>query len=232
MEWIQIIFWVLIAALLVYTVIPNFIIKILGRGSWKRQGATTVALTFDDGPNPEVTPQLLDVLERNGIIATFFLVGERAERNPEIVTLIRERGHQIGAHSYHHKFAWLMSPWKTWREWEDCNTTLERLIGDEINLVRPPWGTFNLCTWWWMKKHCKQIVLWSAEGHDWQKKRSPEQIIDRITRQITPGGIILLHDAGGDEGAAQHTLQALEGLCRSIHNQKMSLAKLDLNEYK
>ena len=201
----------------------------MGWGSWKNQDTNSVALTFDDGPNPEITPHILDVLDQNAVKATFFVVVERARQNPEIIKMILERGHQLGALSNLHKFAWFMSPWRTWRDWEECNATLERLSGDRIMLVRPPWGTFNLCTWLWMKQHHKQIVLWSAEGHDWQRQRSPEEIIARVMKHIKPGAIVLLHDAGGDEGAPQNTLQALHELCdKIVHMKKIPLAALNL----
>jgi peptidoglycan/xylan/chitin deacetylase (PgdA/CDA1 family) len=229
MAWGLFIFGALVIVILAYTVIPNFILKTLGLGTWKNQDISSAALTFDDGPNPEITPQILDILDQNGITATFFLVGERASRNPELVKMIKERGHQLGIHSNRHQFAWLMSPWKTWRDWEECNTTLECLTGDKILLARPPWGTFNLCTWLWMKRHHKQIVLWSTEGHDWQSKRSPQQITDRVLKNIRPGAIILLHDAGGDEGAPQNTLQALNELCNKIvQMKKIPLSGLEL----
>ena len=230
--WNTIILLVLVAVVLIYMVIPNILFKILGLGSWKYQAASGVAITFDDGPNPEVTPQILDILDHHEVNATFFVVGEKAARYPELIKMIKERGHQLGAHSNHHQFEVFKSPWKTWQDWNDCIATLERLTGGKVILVRPPWGTFNLCTWLWMKSHHKQVVLWSAEGHDWQCKRSPEQIITRILKRIKPGSILVLHDAGGDEGAPQNTLRSLDELCRKIvHDKKLPLVALKMPQY-
>lgn len=232
-EWAEIILLVFIAVVLIYMIIPNIFFKILGLGTWKYQATSGVAITFDDGPNPEITPQILDILDHHGVIATFFVVGEKAARYPELIKMIQARGHQLGAHSNHHQFEVLISPWRTWQDWEDCNATLEHLTEGKILLVRPPWGTFNLCTWLWMKSHHKQVVLWSAEGHDWQSRRSPEQIITRILKRTKPGSILLLHDAGGDEGAPQNTLRALDELCRKIvQDKKLPLVALELPEYR
>jgi len=230
--WANIILWVLIAVVLVYMVIPNFFIKTLGFGSFKSQATSGAAITFDDGPNPEITPQILDILDQHGVIATFFVVGEKAAKYPELIKMIQDRGHKLGAHSYHHKFAWFMSPWKTWRNWGDCNVILERLVGEKVVFVRPPWGTFNLCTWLWIKSHHKQVVLWNVDGHDWQRRRSPEQIISRILKRIKPGSIVLLHDAGGETGAPQNTLRALDELCiRIVQEKKLPLVDLKLPEF-
>lgn len=230
MDWVEIVFIVLAAMVLLYTIIPNFFVKTLGMGTWKRQNSSGVAITFDDGPNPEITPQILDILDRHGVVATFFVVGERAAKYPELIKMIRSRGHKLGAHSQHHQFAWFLSPRKTWRNWEDCIATLEGLTGEKITWIRPPWGTFNLCTWLWVRSHHKQAVLWSVEGHDWEARRTPEQIMSRILKRTEAGSIVVLHDAGGDEGAPQNTLQALDELCSKIvEEKKLPLVALDLS---
>ena len=232
MSWGNIMLGMLIFVVLVYTVIPNFFIKTLGFGSIKSQAASGVAITFDDGPNPEITPQIIDILDQHGLIATFFVVGEKAARYPELIKMIQDRGHKLGAHSHHHEFAWFMSPWKTWRDREDCNATLERLSVDIVVLVRPPWGTFNLSTWLWIKSHHKQVVLWNVDGHDWQRRRSSERIITRILKRIKPGSIVLLHDAGGETGAPQNTLSALDELCcRIVQEKKLPLVALKLPKF-
>lgn len=222
----------IITAAAVYTVVPDFILHWLGIGVWKRQYTPGVALTFDDGPNPDITPQILDILDRYRLKATFFVVGERAAAHPALIKLIRSRGHSIGAHCMHHRFAWFMSPWKTWREWEKCIHILEELTGEKIDWIRPPWGTFNLATWLWMKFNKKQAVLWNAEGHDWQVRRNPQSIAARVLRHTREGTIILLHDAGGDKGAPVNTLNTLEPLCRKIiEDKKLPLMPLEFPQW-
>lgn len=224
--------WILTIIIIIiafYTVIPDLLLHHLGIGSNKRQYARGAAITFDDGPDPAVTPKILDVLAQQQIPATFFVVGEKAARHPDLIKLIISKGHQIGLHSQHHRYAWFMSPWRTFLEWEQCASTLKEITGLDIPLVRPPWGTFNLATWVWIKINRKQIVLWDAEGHDWQVRRTPDQIMERILAIIKPGSIILMHDAGGDDGAPLNTLRALDKLCvKIVSEKKLPLVKLDL----
>ncbi len=204
----------------VYTIIPDLLLHRLGLGSWKRQYTQGVALTFDDGPNPKITPQILNVLDRHQVKATFFLVGKEAMKRPDLVREILKRGHQIGMHSQNHRYSWFVSPWRTWQEWNECADTLERIIGQEVQWMRPPWGTFNLATWLWMKRHGKLAVLWTGEGHDWQVRRTPEEIAKRIFSKANEGSIIVMHDNGGDPGAPEHTLEALELVCAGLPGQK------------
>lgn len=210
----------LITAAAVYAFIPDFILHHLGVGAWKRQFSPGVTITFDDGPNPEITPQILDILDQYKVKATFFVIGEKAARYPELIKLIHGRGHDLGAHTQHHRFAWLISPRTTWQEWDQCVAALEDLTGEAVEWMRPPWGTFSLSTWWWMKSRNKKAVLWDVEGHDWQVRRSPEQIIDRILKKVREGSIILLHDAGGEKGAPDNTLSALGLLCQKVTEDK------------
>lgn len=220
MHWGYMIFIGLLAVAAIYTIIPDFILHRLGAGAWKRQYTPGVAITFDDGPDPEITPRILDILDRYNVKAAFFIIGEKASRYPDLVKLIHKRGHALGSHTQNHRFAWFMSPWATWQEWDKSTAILEALTGQKVAWIRPPWGTFNLSTWLWMKSRRKQAVLWDAEGHDWQARRNPEQIIARVLKNIREGSIILLHDAGGEDGAPNNTLNALEPLCQKIIAEK------------
>ena len=220
MAWGFYIFVLIIFGVVVYTVIPDLFLHRLGIGCWKRQYTHGVVLTFDDGPDSVMTPKVLDVLARNKVQATFFLVGAKVAECPELIKEILAQGHQIGLHSQNHRHAWLLSPWATWKEWEEGAATVEKYTGQQLEWVRPPWGTFNLVTWWWMKKHHKRIVLWNIEGHDWQVKHSPEQISGRIINKAKAGGVIVLHDSGGETGAPEHTLQALEIICQRLVAEK------------
>lgn len=222
MEW-ETAAWILGALLVLialYTVVPDIFLHRLGIGSWKRQYTDGVALTFDDGPNPQITPRILETLDKYGVKATFFLVGREAAKRPDLVREIKRRGHQIGMHSQNHRYGWFMSPWATWKEWNECADILERITGEKIRWMRPPWGTFNLAAWCWMKVKGRQAVLWTGEGHDWQIRRSPEDIAARILKKVNEGSIIVMHDGGGDEGAPEHTLAALDLLCPALPQEK------------
>lgn len=215
-----------------YTVIPDFFLHRLGLGARKRQHTSGVALTFDDGPDPEYTPRILKVLDRHGTKATFFVVGEKAARHPEMIKEIIARGHQIGVHSMHHTYAWLEMPWKTWRQWQQAVSTVETVIGQEVKMVRPPWGTFNLFTWLWIKTHRKKAILWDTEGHDWQAHRTPQEIAARIVHKVWEGSIIVMHDSGGEKGAPENTIQALDMVSREIvTGKKLPLAALQFPDW-
>lgn len=215
-----------------YTVFPDLFLHRLGIGCWKRQYTPGVAITFDDGPNPEITPQILDILDEYQATATFFVTGENTARHPELVREIQKRGHQIGGHSKNHRYAWFVSPFETWREWEDCVNIIEKLTGEPVQWIRPPWGTFNLATWFWIKKHRKQAVLWNVEGHDWQARRSPEQIASLILSKTKEGSIVVLHDAGGEKDAPKNTVEALKIICRRVtEEQKLPLVRLEFPDW-
>lgn len=232
MDHVYMILFGLLAIAAIYTIIPDFILHYLGAGAWKRHYSPGAAITFDDGPNPDITPQILDILDLYNVKATFFVIGEKAARYPELIKLIRSRGHSLGAHTQHHRFAWFLSPRATWKEWDQCIATLEDLTGEAVEWIRPPWGTFSLSTWLWLKIRNKKAILWDAEGHDWQVRRGPEEIIARILKSVREGSIILLHDAGGEKGAPVNTLNALGLLCQKItEDQKLPLAALTFPQW-
>lgn len=225
-------FGLMLSALVLYTVVPDFFLHRLGVGSWKRQFTAGVALTFDDGPDPEFTPQILAVLRRHGVKATFFVVADKAARFPELIKAIRAEGHTIGLHSQRHRHAWLQSPLATWREWDRCRTTVEGITGEPVQWMRPPWGTFNLITWCWIVRRHKRAVLWNVEGHDWQGRRQPAGIAARITRKVQEGSIILLHDSGGEAGAPKNSVAAVDLLCRAIREErKLPIVPLEFTNW-
>jgi len=233
MSWGFVLLSVVLAGVALYTVIPDLFLHRLGIGSWRRQFGPGVALTFDDGPDPEYTPQILKVLEKYHVCATFFMVAEKAKKYPGLVQQVKDGGHLIGVHSLNHKYAWFTSPWRTSREWTESVRILEQLSEREITLMRPPWGTFNLMTWWWLKQHKMRAVLWNAEGHDWEARRSPEEITERILGSINEGTIVVMHDSGGELGARENSLIALEQLCvRIVHELKLPLVSLEFPVWK
>lgn len=168
-----------------------------------------ICLTFDDGPNPEITPQILAVLARYHIPATFFLVGKRAESSPDLVRDILGQGHEIGAHTYYHSHAYRMFFKKSINTVIYGKRILEEITGKPVVWFRPPWGALNIFELFTLKQLKLKIVLWSANAVDWDIHTTPAQIVERLTHKLSPGCIIVIHDAGGDQGAPLHTLQAL-----------------------
>ncbi len=225
-------FGLIVLVLALYTIIPDLFLHRLGVGSWKRQYTAGVALTFDDGPDPEYTPQVLAALRRHNVKATFFVVGAKVARYPELIRTIRAEGHTLGVHSQRHRYAWFQSPLTTWREWERCAAVVEGITGDQVAWMRPPWGTFNLVTWWWLVRRRKRAVLWNVEAHDWQLRRQPAEIAARIAGKVREGSIILLHDSGGETGAPINTVTAIDLLCQGIRvERKIPILPLAFNNW-
>ncbi len=177
------------------TLLPNG--QLLGRSLRRlppEQADGHVALTFDDGPDPEVTPRILALLDRHGARATFFCIGERAARHPELVRDIVARGHAIGNHTMRHPgwFALLGAAGQR-REWQEAQDVLRRL-GVEGHLARAPLGLRNPISDPVLQRCRLRHVGWSRRGFDTRCGDS-ERVLARITRGLRAGDIILLHDA-------------------------------------
>jgi peptidoglycan/xylan/chitin deacetylase (PgdA/CDA1 family) len=150
-----------------------------------------VALTFDDGPHPESTPRLLDILEKHGAHATFFMVGEAAQRHPDIVRRVAEAGHAIGNHSWDHSSLPLLSGKERRAQIRACEKALAP-YGQR--LFRPPYGHQSLASRLDALGLGYQVVTWSVTASDWQD-RDAQWITDRLTDETSPGDIVLFHDA-------------------------------------
>jgi peptidoglycan-N-acetylglucosamine deacetylase len=177
-----------------------------------KQGLTNqpkICLTFDDGPNPEITPLVLDLLAQNRIPATFFLVGYRAERSPELVQRILADGHEIGIHTYDHYHAYQMFFKKSIATIRQGKHVLENVTTLPVTWFRPPWGALNLFQYFVLKQSGLKVVLWTANAVDWDLRTTPTEILERLLSKVRPGSIIVIHDAGGDPGAPENMLKAL-----------------------
>lgn len=149
-----------------------------------------IAITFDDGPHPFYTPQLLDGLHKRGIRATFFLTGEAAEQNPEIVQRMHEEGHLIGNHTYSHLQLSAQNTEQYKQELVRTNEILRNLTGEEIPYVRPPYGSWNKQ----FEKELNMIpVLWTIDPLDWCSGDA-ECVRQRVCEKAEENAIILLHD--------------------------------------
>ena len=149
-----------------------------------------VALTFDDGPSPRCTPQLLDGLRDLGAKATFFVVGCQAVKDPDIVRRIADEGHQVGNHSYDHAALDQLTPTQALADLEKNDALLRELLGDGDYWVRPPYG---LLTDDEAARLTVPLVNWSVDNEDWRTKNC-DKILDVIYRCTGDGDIVLLHD--------------------------------------
>jgi len=168
----------------------NFFLDSISRLNDKKR----VLLTFDDGPHPEYTPQILDILDHYQIKAIFFVIGKNAEKYPDLLMEIRRRGHTIGNHSYSHESLFdLFSTKKMIADVEQANTVIANIVSEKPKLFRPPFGITNPR----IKRLVKHIghtsVAWSFRSYDTSNQRD-QQIFNRLQQQIVGGDIILFHD--------------------------------------
>jgi len=175
------------------------------------ESLSTIALTFDDGPNPAVTPRLLDLLDRHEAKASFFLIGERVAARPSIAREIRARGHAVGNHTFDHKNLTFCSRARISIELERCDEAIEAATGHKPRWMRPPFGYRSpLLGNVVRERGGAGVVMWSRSARDWNPQPAAK-VIHRL-RRVRGGDIVLLHD--GDhrtlEGDRRHTLAALE----------------------
>jgi peptidoglycan/xylan/chitin deacetylase (PgdA/CDA1 family) len=168
-----------------------------------------VALTFDDGPDPKYTPKLLDILRTNDIKCTFFVLAENAQRYPDIIKRINNEGHYIGLHSLKHMNAIFSLPDQTQKDFSQSIKIMDKL-GIKVKFFRPPWGIFNLLTYYYAKIYNLKIVLWSIHAMDWSRWVTEDYIKEKLTNNIKSGDIILLHDSRGAKDSPNQTIKALE----------------------
>lgn len=155
-----------------------------------------VAFTFDDGPSPVWTPQILSELKRAGIKATFFMLGEHVRKYPDIVRQVLLGGHEIGNHSYTHHVLIYYTKEELEKEVRDTERAIQEVAGYTTNIFRPPKGWLTTAEKKQLKDMGYAIVLWSLNSKDWVTF-DDKYIVRYIVRNIRPGDIILFHDSGG-----------------------------------
>lgn len=172
--------------------------------------AREVALTFDDGPNPDATPHILDTLAREQVPATFFVLGRHAERWPELVLRTAREGHQIGNHGYFHRKLHTHGPTYVRRDLELGMTAIERASGVRPRAFRAPHGFRNPWVTPIARSLGQRTIGWSLGVWD-SARPGVDQIVRRTLEGIRPGAILLLHDGDGydPDGDRLQTAQAL-----------------------
>ena len=164
---------------------------LLGTITNVRTAERVAALTFDDGPDPDSTPHLLDILRKAGARATFFVVGRRAEKHPELINQIVREGHLLGNHSWSHTALPLLSRAERLRDLKRCDKILPK---QPRRLLRPPHGYQNTQSRIDAALLGYEVVTWNAAGYDWSGEDA-DAITDRLLEEIQPGSIVLMHDS-------------------------------------
>jgi len=180
-----------------YLGIPAIIKIILRRQFlYKIKLEDSLYLTFDDGPNPEATPLLLDILRNHEVKATFFVTGEMAQRFPDIVSRIRNEGHELGGHGYSHCHPWKTGPVMSLIDMIKGTRIIKSFVGNQRPILfRPPYGKFNFVTLCYLIMTKQKIVFWDNDPKDYLAERS-EDVVNKILQNINEQNVVLMHDGG------------------------------------
>lgn len=184
-----------------------------------------VALTFDDGPDVYFTTQILDILKKEDVKATFFVIGERAQAHPEMVKRIVNEGHVIGNHTWDHPYLPKSTSQKVHYEISKTDEFLDSLLGFHPTIFRPPYGAVSPEIIKETSSLGYSIINWSVDTRDWAGT-SPEQIMGYVKKEIYPGGIILQHCAGGKKDNLSNTVKALPVIISTLRSQKYKFVSI------
>ena len=176
-----------------------------------------MALTYDDGPNKDLTPKLVALLEEKKAPATFFVLGQTASANKEGLADLASRGFEIGNHSYTHRQYTKIGAEQVRRDLERTRDLVSSATGGQMSVMRPPYGSHNSQ----VRRVCDEmgykVILWDVDTNDW-RGRSPQQITDTVMKEARDGSIILMHDrrhrVGGKltDTVVPATAQIIDGL--------------------
>lgn len=185
--------------------------------------APMVALTFDDGPNPEYTNRILEVLEENYSHATFFVVGTNAEKYQKTLRAIASTGNEIGNHTYSHANLTEIDSADVEEEIDKVNRVVKKATGEGATVIRPPYGAYNDDV---LNQLQQPVVLWDLDTEDWDS-RNAQTIVDHIITNIDDGDIILMHDI------YESTAEAVELLVPRLKEMGFQVVSIsEMAEYK
>ncbi len=177
----------------------------------------TAAITFDCAWGADDIEQILSTLKQADVKATFFIVGQWAEKYPEAVKMISEDGHDVGNHSYSHLRMGVLGNDRINNEIKQCNDILESLTQKKCDLFRAPYGDYNNSVLSEAKKQGCFTIQWNVDSLDWKPGISEENIMERIRSRIVPGSIILFHND------TPHTAKLLPGIISELKNSGYNL---------
>ena len=210
--------------------------RILPRGFWgdghshnsaehPHRSDSRVYLTFDDGPSPHTTPWLLEMLEEEGVRASFFLIGQEAERYPELVEAIHKGGHSIGNHSYKHLFMPGLQNKDVEVEIQRTNEIIEDITGEQPSIFRPPFGLMDHRAAQVLLDRSMHPVYWSQAPEDWSIPGA-HRVIRRVLMKLKPGSLIVLHEGSS---LKSQTLSAAKEIIYRCKSEQLILEKVQLS---
>jgi peptidoglycan-N-acetylglucosamine deacetylase len=177
--------------------------------------AQHIYLTFDDGPDPRSTPQILDLLAQAQMHATFFAIGEFAQREPALLRSVAAAGHAVGNHTFSHRHPWLMRSRAARAQVRDGAKALSDVLGREPFLYRPPHGRARPCMTDEARLRGERVVMWDRSAIDWGWLGTAPRIAERLAR-VRAGDIVLMHDGRNQHNRPDQLLQALPEFLREL----------------
>ena len=193
------------------------------RGSGPR-----LALTFDDGPDPQTTRQILKILREEGCVATFFVVGEKVAEHPEVLREMVADGHGLGLHGFRHDRLHSLQPVRfAVRDILQVRAAVEAACGVRVKWFRPPLGHASPATFRAAEETGVQLVLWSARGLDGIRSAKPTFVLRRLKRGLAPGGIVMLHDASERGDFVPVSVTVLSDVIRAARARGLTWVTLD-----
>lgn len=192
-------YWILLPLIIGFSVLYWGVVSINSQMFLKAECDFTpdgneIMLTFDDGPDPEKTPQIIALLEKYNAKAVFFCIGKKIDQYPETAKLITDNGHVLGSHSYHHGFWFdILSSAKVADELRQAEQAIKNATGKETIFFRPPYGITNPNIGRALKQFNYRVIGWNIRSFD-TMIHEPEKLEKRVLKRIKPGSIILLHD--------------------------------------
>ncbi|WP_433618153.1 polysaccharide deacetylase family protein [Dactylosporangium sp. CA-139114] len=187
-----------------------------------------VALTFDDGPDRRSTPHILRILDEHDVRATFFLLGSMLAEDPQLGRELVDAGHEVAVHGWHHRLLLRRGPAATELDITRARLLIANVTGRTPRWYRPPYGVFTLAALRACRRLALTPVLWTAWGRDWEAGATPDSIVRTVTRRLSGGGTVLLHDTDvtSAPGSWQRTAAALPALLGWARERGLSVGPL------
>jgi peptidoglycan-N-acetylglucosamine deacetylase len=184
-----------------------------------------VSIGFDDGPDPDATPAVLDALDAAGAEATFFMVGEQVEAHPDLAREVAARGHDVQLHCFEHVHHQRLAD--PAGDLARARAAIEGTVGTRVAMQRPPYGRFTPASYAACRDAGLAPVYWSAWGEDWEAL-APDRIVDLVTRDLEAGVIVLLHDSPryAHRPSARATADAIAGIAQAAAERGLELGSI------
>ncbi len=204
--------------------IPQVLFKLFPQIHWKdTSDSDLVYLTFDDGPDPNHTPKILNILGMQNVRATFFVLSDKAAQNKKLIERTHQEGHEIGIHSFTHKRLWFRSEQYIYDQLDQSKRIIEKITGECVRFFRPPFGVFSKR----LLKICAalnlELVMWSLMTYDFDVRLSERSILKLILSRVECGEIIVFHDGHVN---SDRTVKILEPVIHIMKEKGLKLVSL------